>query len=176
MQWKIRVIETIRTTSEITSFFEISFIRRASSLRHPAALLRFPFPLCFPIFSSIYLQRLRLFQCSDIEDKKERCSRRHYVGPQDRSLLPVTPRLCSLIPTDSRESYEVPFGRSRGDSRISSSPTNSVSIFAFHLEVNAPETHVKLLRGVMLIIRAWKTYPRDFVSNSLYWREFDKST
>lgn len=132
--------------SEITSFFEISFIHRASSLRRPAALPRVPFPLCFPISSSIYLQRLRLFQRSDIEDKKERCSRRHYVAPQDRSLLPVTPRLCSLISTGSRESYQVlHLAKPAGTRVFHRRPTNSVSIFAFHLEVNAPETHVKLL-------------------------------
>lgn len=50
------------------------------------------FSSVFPISSSIYLRRLRLFQRSDIEDKEERCSRRRYAGLRDRSLLPVTPR------------------------------------------------------------------------------------
>lgn len=150
MQRETRAVGMIRTTSEITSFFEISFIHRASSLRRPVALLRAPFPLCFPISSSIYLRRLRLFQRSDIEDKKERCSRRHYVGPQDRSLLPVTPR--SLIPTGSRESYEVPFGRSRGDSRISS----SLCKFCFNFRVSPRSQRSR---------NSCKIAPRSYVDN-----------
>lgn len=134
MQRETRAVKAIRTTLRNHFVLWNQFHPdRASSLRRPAALLRAPFTLCFSISSSIYLRRLRLFQRSDIEDKKERCSRRHYVGPQDRFLLPVTPRLHSLIPTGSRESYKVPFGGSRGDLRISLSPYE----FCFNFRVSS---------------------------------------
>lgn len=137
--------------------FEISFIHRASSLRQSTALFlarRFLFfSVCSHLFVYISSAIASLPARSDIEDKKERCSRRRCaVGPRDRSLLLLA---YAPIPAGRRESYEAPFGRSRGDSRISSSPFCE---FCFNFRVSPrrtrrSETHVKLLRGVMLIIR-----------------------
>lgn len=125
---------------EIAWFFEISFIHRASSLRRPAALPRASFPAVFPhlpVYISSPIASLRGAATSRI--------RKNDV-PDDAAPVLGTDSYCQLllayapIPAGSRESYEAPFGRSRGDSRISSSPsTNSVSIFASHLEVSAPK-------------------------------------
>jgi len=100
---------------------EISFIQRATSFLRRLGAHALPFLSVFsPSPRSIYLQRLRLFQSAatsgirknDVPDDAATL----VLG--SRSLLPVTPRLRSDSSSGSRESYEVPFGRSRGDSRV----------------------------------------------------------
>lgn len=138
---------------EITSSFEISFIHCAFSLRHPAALPRASFPLCFPF--------PRLYIFGDCVSSSAATSRiRKNDVPDDATPVFGTDPYCQLllayapISVGSRESYEVPFGRSREDSHISSSPYEFCFNFRVsHLEVRRSETHVRLLRGIMLIIR-----------------------
>lgn len=137
--------------------------------------LRAPFPSMFPISSSIYLRRLRLFSVQrDMEDKKERCSRRRYVASSAAILIASYSSPTFRFRAGRRESYEAPFGRSRGDPRISSSPHE----FCFNFRVPSclrsqrAGIHVKLLRGVTLITRAPNSYPR---ASNLNWSS-DKST
>lgn len=149
---------------EITSSFEISFIHCASSLRRPAALPRAPFPLCFPF------PRLYIFGDCVSSSAATSGIRKNDV-PDDATPVFGTDPYCQLllapISAGSRESYEVPFGRSREDSHISSSPYEFCFNFRVsHLEVGSFQTNVRLFREIMLIIRELEhSYPRDSVSN-----------
>lgn len=137
---------------EITSFFEISFIHCASSLRHPGALplSRAPFPLCFPF--------PRLYIFGDCVSSSAATSRiRKNDVPDDATPVFGTDPYCQLllapISAGSRESYEVPFGRSREDSHISSSPYE----FCFNFRVSS---------WSQKLWNSCKTASRNYVDNT----------
>lgn len=162
--WRERGAEAVlrsgrRTASKSLEPFEISSIHRASSLRQSAAQSFAPLPLLRVSHLLVYISPTiaSLPTSSDIEDKKERC-------PDDDDDDGATPPVlgndpyCQLllayapIPAGRRESYEAPFGRSRDDSRISSSSSRILFQFS-RLTSNSrrSETHVKLPLRVIVI-------------------------
>lgn len=150
---------------EITSSFEISFIQTVRLLYDVP-------PRFFALLLLCVSPSPRLYIFGDCDSSSAVTSRiRKNDVPDDTMSVLRTDSYCQLLLAYTlwfqpvvEKVTKFHLEEAAGTCVFHCHPTNSVSIFAFRLEVNASETYVKLFGWVMLIITE-HSYPRDSSSN-----------